>query len=473
MDATKATLERILGSGDYETIEGVPVFTEHDEPVSVKDAQRYPLFVVKGKDGGLVRRFDRKALEYLAKRGSEREKKTGDLGLFGPGHTIPDQWKDGILIRKIPETDQPPVWGAFGNWRVGRFGPDAEGGEAGESGELGLLVDLYARPQYAAEVGEFPRRSSELWLADGTIDWLALMRRTPRLDMGLVMNRRPGTPHRQWITTSVVSLRRGKRQGLCMRYSMEDYDMAGMAGTAPADPTGVPPDANEPSPDEAKQYDRMWKHFMKQPMMQYMQDCFSKASAEPPAGADAPGGDAPAGGMDAPGGDAPAGDKKPDQFARNPDLAHEARLASRRLATPVPTGNDADLRNEVRLMNSRLATAEKESRIVRYEKGLRDLRSGSKAVVFDVAEELRYVEDMSPEMYARHLDRLQRLCARDPATMPAIPTLRGDDGSEGDQDAITEQHGRIAQQYMRQHECDWDEAVEKTRGKSTARAVTR
>lgn len=151
-DPTANSLKKILEGGDHETLNGVPIFDAHDE------------YDDKGK---LLRKFGRPELERIAAATNAREAKTGDLALIGPGHTI-----DGA-----PETSQPPPWGYARNFRTGTFGPQ---------NKLGLLADLIVRKDRKAEALTYPRRSIELWTRDHIVDWIALLRRTPERDLGLL-----------------------------------------------------------------------------------------------------------------------------------------------------------------------------------------------------------------------------------------------------------------------------------------------
>lgn len=162
MDSATKSLKHIMEGGDYVKLPNVVVFDEHDE----FDGEKKP-----------VRKFDRAALEKIAKKCNERAKKTGDLSPFGPGHTITD----------APEHLQPVTYGYAANYRVGSYGPE---------NKLGLLVDFYVKKQVTRpdgkkadgldEVKSYPRRSVELWLKDGFIDHIALLRRTPQRDLGLL-----------------------------------------------------------------------------------------------------------------------------------------------------------------------------------------------------------------------------------------------------------------------------------------------
>lgn len=150
-DPTLASLDRIRNSPDYVLVRNIPVFKEHTQ---------------HSAKGGAVRHFGAKELQRIVDRTNDRLK-TGDMSPVGLGHTKDD----------ADESDQPPVIGYADRFRLGRFGP---------AQTLGILADFYIRKDMKAKAATFPRRSVELWMKDGFIDWIALLRRTPQLDLGLV-----------------------------------------------------------------------------------------------------------------------------------------------------------------------------------------------------------------------------------------------------------------------------------------------
>lgn len=250
MDAATQSLNTVLGGDDYVVVPKVPVFDEHDE---------------YDDDGKIVRRFDRAALEKIAKECNRRARESGDLSPFGPGHTVSD----------APEHLQPRTYGYAANFRVGTYGPKQK---------LGILCDFHCKREVTTpdgrkadgieELKSYPRRSIELWLKDGFIDHIALLRRTPQRDLGLLdyakgqsvtipstgnLFARPG--RRSSLAAAVV---RGK---LC--YSMEsampldqtpamsdddDRDLG------PVDDDGEPIDENSP---EHKMFVKHCDHYLK------------------------------------------------------------------------------------------------------------------------------------------------------------------------------------------------------------------
>lgn len=85
-----------------------------------------------------------------------------------PGHVLP--WER-------DETALPGPWGFYRNLRVGTFGPSAE---------PCVLADEYTLAEYAGERAEYPYRSAEYDPAAKAIKGVAILKRDPALDLGIV-----------------------------------------------------------------------------------------------------------------------------------------------------------------------------------------------------------------------------------------------------------------------------------------------
>lgn len=160
-DTATRSLNHITKSGDYTVIKDFPIFDEHDE---------------FDHDGKPIRKFDKAALQKIVDVCNKRCK-GGSLSPVGPGHTISG----------APEHLQPPIYGYAKDFKVGKFGPEDT---------TGILVDLYVKNTVTTpdgrqadgvtEIKSYPRPSIELWTRDGVIDWIAMLRRTPQRDLGLL-----------------------------------------------------------------------------------------------------------------------------------------------------------------------------------------------------------------------------------------------------------------------------------------------
>lgn len=223
-DRATESLKHILESGEYAKIDGVPIFDEHSE---------------FDKKGNLLRKFSRTELQHIADACNNRERTTGDLSPLGPGHTRDDV---------ASEEDQPAVFGYARNYRVGTFGPEKK---------LGLLCDWHVQKRIRTKSGQtvdgveyaksFPRRSVELWPDSMTIDWIALLRRSPMRDLGLLAYSRDSHTVSYSPRREVVGMTNSKGK---LRYSMEASKMPDNAPN-PVDNPNAADDADLHKDDDA------------------------------------------------------------------------------------------------------------------------------------------------------------------------------------------------------------------------------
>ena len=161
--AATITLKSLLESGEYEVLPNAPIFDEHDE----YDA-----------DGNLLRRFSRDDLQEICDVNNARNDR-GDLTLLGIGHTIP---RDPVTREPVPENKQPVDVGYVVNYKVGE-----------RNGVPVIMPDLLIHKAKLAELKDpktgqltYKRRSIELRPSDKVIDWVALLRKAPARDLGLL-----------------------------------------------------------------------------------------------------------------------------------------------------------------------------------------------------------------------------------------------------------------------------------------------
>jgi len=247
MDTATTSLKTIMESGDYERVPSVAIFDVHEE----------------WENGKLARKFDKEALEEIARVCNARRDETGNLIAFGPGH----------LNSKKGEMDLPPIWGYASEVRVGPFGPKEK---------IGLLVDYYVKKQVDIPDGvggtktvsgkealsQFPKPSIELWFKDKVIDWIALLKRTPERDLGLtVYEKLPWeTGPRYYPSQDKTNPLSCSFDGKKLRYAMDD---------SPVDP----PDNDDLDDDDKKKADKYWKHHLKSnKVLRYM--CSAKKYEE-------------------------------------------------------------------------------------------------------------------------------------------------------------------------------------------------
>ncbi len=165
-------VKRIFDPNKYVCRPSVEIFTEH---------------AIRGKDGKEIK-VGKEDLEQFAKVNNEKAAK-GALSTVGAGHTFDDQYdKDGNLEKKFPEEKQPtPLgflyryevkynqhtkkWSLYADEHIEKYIKDPETGQ---------MVDGL---KYTAS---FPRRSAEAYHNEKWIDHVAMIRRAPRLDLGVV-----------------------------------------------------------------------------------------------------------------------------------------------------------------------------------------------------------------------------------------------------------------------------------------------
>ncbi len=367
-DVVTQSLEKILG-GEYEVFRDIPIFDEHDE------------FDGKGK---LVRRFDYAKLKQIADTCNQRAK-AGDPAMIGPGHTIPTSInKEGVPVR-AKETDQPPIWGVAMEMKVGRFGPNQK---------LGLLANHYIRKQVNIDgrdmtakqaLAEFPRRSIELFYADGVIDRVSLLRQAPARDLGLTLSYSKDRFFRNSQCRG-PQLQAALAPDGKLRYAMEDQIMP--------DPTMIPdaaavPDPDELTPEEKATADRYWKHYRK---------CYAADFAGAPSGSN----------TSVP--DVVEEDKDKQQFSKSAEAERYQK-------------ENAALKN-------RLERLEHDGKMARYKAELEHLRD-AEGIDLDLTDELSECQSLDANGFAKHKDRISKHYQRAPIGGQRIPLDSTRDSRKG------------------------------------------
>lgn len=169
--------------------------------------------------------FDRPRLERIAANCNAKDYK-GQPCPMSVGHTV-----DGA-----PETDQPPI---VGYWRYFRVAWDER------LQKWVIRARPYVRRDKAAVAAQYPRVSVERWPGADIFDPIAILVRTPRLDVG------------QWTYG-----RAGARQRYSMEASMPDFAPASPAGGLPGQPKPPPAAPPAPTPEGGThdEYARMCPH---------------------------------------------------------------------------------------------------------------------------------------------------------------------------------------------------------------------
>lgn len=320
-DPTLEFLARLDDPALYDRKENVPAFVAHKRKFKGRDGKTQEIEVTESD------------LQKIADNANKREKETGTLAVIKIGHVRPDE----------DEESQPDIIGFARDWHVGTFGPD---------NKPALLYTEIIEKGRRGERREYPFRSPEYYPNKKQITGVAILKRDPELDLGMVA----------YDKTATAALRDGGL--LC--YSAE-------VNTMP-DPT-MPPDPDvtsaAPAPDpEAGEMAEYMKHCMSHP---YAAKALAKyGAAATPAPAAGPMNTAMPGG----------GDDNP--------------------ATPYQ-GQDAEMVAYAKRLEARLAKAEKRAShaeqvnlALQYQRELADL-----------ASEAGMDEDKATEFVARETARVQ------------------------------------------------------------------
>jgi len=415
---------------------GIRSFAEHDE------------WDAKGK---LTKRFDKAALERLARHTNERLQR-GDPCPITIGHTHEDEDGPG-------EETQPRVIGYAKDFRV-VYVPMSKKHE--------IVADYFFYPSTYAEAMTYPRRSVERWVSDDILDPISLIRRTPVCDLGILTDDSatgsltPSSPESDSVPVyaqkfvhspgtsqtpkSPIAYRKTGRVIYYMRgLSMPDPELE----PTPAPPAAVPPppgdpaaaaaapppeESAEPNPDElppehAAMAERYSRHFIRnhplgrhlakkygrecgmedpaegdepaqEPSEQPVQYDAAAAAAAPPAAPGAPGG----ANAFVPGGP----EKEPQRMARESLQIRYSRLEA----------ENVELRKTSSDLVQKFARAEAERQVIQLEGEGFDLDRED-----EVAEFLKRGTKEEQAKYADKI-RIQYRRMRMPINQPFSPTDR-------------------------------------------------
>lgn len=196
VDQAVRAMKKFNDRARWKVYPNVAIFDAHDEfdeRKTIKDD-------VTGEDkpnpeyGKVKRRFDAKKLNEIAANCNRRFKRTGDACPITLGHTRQGE----------PEANQPDITGYALNFRVGRYGPEQK---------IAILSDFYVIPELESEFLKHPRRSVELFPNDDVFDPIAVLKRTPERDLGLITAYQRRTNAKRYVA---------RLDGRPVRYSMEE-----------------------------------------------------------------------------------------------------------------------------------------------------------------------------------------------------------------------------------------------------------
>lgn len=430
-DPTLRILDLIDDPERYVREESVPVFVPH---------------VRRDEEGEVEASVTQDDLTEIAANANAKATRYGVLVRVTRGHVNlhkPDE-------PPPPEDSQPPILGWAKDFRVGRWGPDEE--------NVGLLADLYFDRRRYAEAMSYPFRSAEYYPQTGEITGVALLRRDPELDLGLLTYARRGQPERGQREASMPRpdddldelLGAGGHEDDAEQYADDHDEEDDDAEQYGDDHDEGEPDGDDYSPEEAEQYARMCRY-----MHQHASDVLGAMDDDDE---DRPGVEQlaraygrlayagePAGGSTyVPGADdeepplPPIGDE--DEDARGE--SHYARQG-RQQQYARQERQVQQLRQEVALLH--------------YEKQL--LRLEQAGVTFDMEEELQSARDMSDKQRQGQLRRMARHYARSPVGGGMVPVLAGDAEADRASRPMTARQKQAALAYQQRQGCSWDQAM--------------
>lgn len=362
-----------------------------------------PVFIphqIKSRDGRTIS-VDEKRLRQIANNINKSFKSRGVPVKYQEGHTLPPT--------EVPQGHQPEIHAYGIGARVGKWGPGQK---------LGLLLDMYVLPGHLSRVRQFPFRSAEFYDDRDNITAVALLRTDPRLDMGVVFYAQDDL---------TVSYDQNFARVLCYSRNTMPLDPTMQDDDRLPDEEPGTGDEKEPEVDEefdrkADQYmGRKYKHL---PTM-YQEFCKNMSTAS---------------GTNS----LPGKDEGPEGYSRKklPELYQKAIN---------------EVKEEVKVLKRELAQKDK---AIHYSQELAALKEIG--CEFDFDAELKDCLELNEDQFRRHCKRLERSAAPvggsfvRPANMPGKQEKPRD--SKGRR-LPTEAESELALAYMREHKCEWDEAV--------------
>lgn len=192
-DPTLQALDTLDDPSKYIVRRAVPIFCEHDDPITGE-------------------KWTRAKLETLARNTNRRESEEGVPMSIVIGHTPGRKEED---IQHV---------GYARNHRVARFGPKKK---------LGIVCDFFYKPECYEKAMQFPHRSIERWVEDAIMDPVSLLARTPQLDLGLLLPDE-GAMQKTLAVNDGCQLMVYSRGGSRRVYQMSDAPESPAAPEAPA-----------------------------------------------------------------------------------------------------------------------------------------------------------------------------------------------------------------------------------------------
>lgn len=397
-DATLDSLERLNDTSRWVIVRGVPIFSPHT---------RY------NREGEALYEIGTDELKDIAEQCNRLESEVGVPVKISIGHTM-----------QVPEMQQSPVVGYARNLRVGTFGPKKL---------PALIADFFYAKDCWETARKYPFRSAEYYPSSKQISGVALLERDPELDLGALIFERGLEAITDGRKNKVFFYSRnwGDPMPDVVHYEgePEGKKMQGSSEGAPQKPG----EGLELDPEFERHADAY--HAKKFPMFTHMHAHYASHHATQHAAEAATHHAAAASGtntaMPAPVGHPNAPVPPPTMPAAPPAAAqgsehghplppHESVHHQRsedpettRMQTVQTDIRMAQYQRENEEMRARLerlekdnATAQRESRLAKYERDLTGLLG--QGFHFELVEEMKDVADLTPEQFSRHCERIKK-----------------------------------------------------------------
>lgn len=436
-------VQKFADDSKWKVLRGVPVFDEHEEEMEVP---------VVGPDGKKttqksVERFSRQELQEIADN-CNRLVATGNPPGLTIGHTKDD----------AAETDQPETIGYGCNYRVAAFGPEQK---------LGILHDEKYYPQKYELAKTMPYRSVERWRAGKYFKPIALLRREPRRNLGVVAAYQASNGD----TAVRYSMRYAMPEEIIDKEKEEIPAKPAAAPEAPAAPpapdaSAAPPEAElEPSEKDKALFQKLYSAHP-----HYQMHCKNYEAL---------------GAADNPDGAGHAERKADPQweqkkgYASGPGGGMSASPSATNTAIPgmenprmsASTLDVARYQADLRERDSRIAALERENRIERYSSVFNQL--ADQGYELDVAKEVTRYQDAGSQSVEERVGEIRKYHQRRAVGMGPIRLAGTPDPNAPDPDRIQSKKEMDAVlQYQAEHPAATNrEALAKVRAAGVVRGV--
>lgn len=332
---------------DYETIENICIFDEHN-----------------GEEEGLDINFDEEMLQKIIDRCNHRIEDTGDMPTVIDGHTEDDE-----------EESKRDVLGFASNFQMGEIGEKKK--------RKAIFADLHIKKEHMERAKALPRRSIELWHKDLTADPIVLDR-APIDNIALLGDTRPARDLGIMFSKEKIS------KNLCMSdkylYAYKESNMDNQL-------------AKELLELVMQLPAMQWAENMARKEAEGAQEAEQMAYDEESADAAPP----QEGEQPAPSGEENNGAPEVPEEKKDEESPGPAKL---RMQYDQERRKNAKLDAEYKALFSKVAELERQERIAQRKADFLQLEA--EGFIFDMADEIDTVKDMEPAKFSKHLSNVRK-----------------------------------------------------------------